>query len=256
MVDPISHAKRTVTVRSAPRGKKPSWGRFAPTMLGYELCQRIRRVLTEDVTYGYVHDDAWLLVEGYREDFRALLSRGGRALQIEDEGRALWWTFAGGRINHTLKYALAETTGWKVVADNFRLRFEGDGITHASVEAAIGALTQRRFWEARHRRRLRAGAGPHDRQERADLGLAPPPAHAAPAGVRRARRRGADRAAPTSLRADAALVASPRSCRPLSVSQGRSFAGARRNLPSPKRAPCRVARSCLCAGRRSGIKAR
>ncbi len=147
VVDRISHGKRTVTVRPAPRGKKPSWGRFAPKMLGFELCQRIRGVLIEDATYGYLRENATLLLESYREDFRALLSRGGHALQVDDEARALWWTFAGGRINHTLKYALTQTTGWKVVADNFRLRVEGDGITHGTVERAIVDLAREGFWE-------------------------------------------------------------------------------------------------------------
>jgi ATP-dependent Lhr-like helicase len=46
-----------------------------------------------------------------------------------------------------LKYALGHTTGWKIVADNFRLRFEGDGITHGSVERAIVALSEGAFWD-------------------------------------------------------------------------------------------------------------
>jgi hypothetical protein len=106
-----------------------------------------RRLLVDETPHGYVHEDAWQLVEGYREDFRTLLSRGGQTVQIDDQGRALWWTFAGGRINHTLKYALGHTTGWKIVADNFRLRFEGDGITHGSVERAIVALSEGAFWD-------------------------------------------------------------------------------------------------------------
>lgn len=147
VVQQVSHEKRTVIVQPAPRGKKPSWGRFAPKMLSYELCQRIRKVLTEESTYGYVHEDAWQLVEAHRADYQELLRRDGHAVQIDDGDRALWWTFAGGRINHTLKYAIAHTTGWKVVADNFRLRFEGDGITHGSVERAILELAKPELWE-------------------------------------------------------------------------------------------------------------
>ncbi len=55
-----------------------------------------------------------------------LLGRSARPVQVE-AGKAFWWTFAGGRINYTLKYALEVIGGWKVVADNLLLRIEGEG---------------------------------------------------------------------------------------------------------------------------------
>jgi ATP-dependent helicase Lhr and Lhr-like helicase len=67
-------------------------------------------------------------------------------VQIADDGTR-WWTYAGGRINQTLRHAIAEMTGWKVVNDNFRLRFEGDGVSHATVVKAIEALAVPSFWE-------------------------------------------------------------------------------------------------------------
>lgn len=146
LVQEISHRGRTVTVVPSPRGKKPSWGGFVPKMLGLEVCQRIRRLLVEEAEPAYLSDDAAVALRMYREDFAALLRRSGHALQLGDDG-ARWWTFAGGRINHTLKYALTETTGWKIVADNFHLRIEGDGITHGNVEEAILALSVPAFWE-------------------------------------------------------------------------------------------------------------
>ncbi len=142
----ISHRQRTVTVRPAPRGKKPSWGGFAPKLLGFELCQRIRRVLTDDAPIAYLADDAAVsTLAGYRDDYRALLSRTGHAVQLDAQA-ARWWTFAGGRINQTLRLALQHTEGWKIVADNFHLRIEGDGLSHTSVESAIHALSQPTFW--------------------------------------------------------------------------------------------------------------
>ncbi len=146
LVHEISHPQRTVNVVPAPRGKKPSWGGFAPKLLGFELCQRIRRLLVEDSQHAYLSADARETLDGYREDFGELLRRGGEAIQL-DESNARWWTFAGGRINHTLKYALAETSGWKIIADNWHLRIEGDGISHASVEEAILTISLPAFWE-------------------------------------------------------------------------------------------------------------
>ena len=145
LVHSIDHKSRTVSVRPAPRGKQPSWGGFAPKMLGFEVCQRIKKLLCETTEYPYLADCAAAALKLYREDFAALLQRGN-AIQIADDG-ARWWTYAGGRINQTLRHAIAEMTGWKVVNDNFRLRFEGDGVSHAAVVKAIEALAVPSFWE-------------------------------------------------------------------------------------------------------------
>jgi len=145
LVAEISHQQRIVTVRPAPRGKKPSWGGFAPKMLGLEICQRIRKVLGDDAEIPYLSQDAAATLAGYRDDFRELVRRTDHALQLDD-GAARWWTFAGGRINQTLKHALTQTTGWKIVADNLHLRLEGDGIQHGTVEQAILDISTRAFW--------------------------------------------------------------------------------------------------------------
>ena len=59
---------------------------------------------------------------------RGVLSseRGG----IEfDDGEIRWWTFAGGRINATLRYALEAVGGdWKVIPDNFLIKVRGEDL--------------------------------------------------------------------------------------------------------------------------------
>lgn len=145
LVQVIDHKQRTVGVRPSPRGKQPSWGGFVPKMLGFEVCQRIKQLLCETVEYPYLSESAAAALRSYREDFAALLQRGN-AIQIAADG-VRWWTYAGGRINQTLRYAIAEVTGWKVVSDNFRLRFEGDGVSQAAVVKAIEALAVPSFWE-------------------------------------------------------------------------------------------------------------
>lgn len=144
-VDRVNHEERTVAVREAPAGLKPSWGGFVPQLLGFELCQRMKRVLTDRTRYPYVDEPGTRHLEEKRADLGELLGRGGFAIQL-DGSTARWWTFAGGRINHTLKYGFEVTCGWKVVADNFQLRIEGDGVGHESVRAAIGKMASLEFW--------------------------------------------------------------------------------------------------------------
>ena len=120
------------------------------------FCQS--RALTESVAERmrgrgidvFVHHSSVSLDER-REDLGELLRRTGAALQLDDAG-AHWWTFAGGRINHTLKYALEWLGGWKVIVDNFELRITGDGVNFATVEEAISRMKQDGFWDAEQTR--------------------------------------------------------------------------------------------------------
>jgi ATP-dependent Lhr-like helicase len=146
-VEHVNHKDRIVRVREAPRGQKPSWGGFLPQHLGFELCQRMRRVLMEDVAYPYVDQAGMASIAARRADLGQLLrgAGGGLPCQIAERAGHLW-TFAGGQINHTLKYAIELTTGWKVIADNIQLRVEGAGVTHATLDEAIEKLRAPAFW--------------------------------------------------------------------------------------------------------------
>jgi len=151
-VERVSHEDREVVVRDAPGGTKPAWGGYIPQHLGFEVSQRIGRVITEDVRYPYVDEAGFRHISERRADLGELLRRPGHAIQL-DGSTACWWTFAGGRVNHTLKYGFEVIEGWKVVADNFQLRIEGDGIGHESVRRAIGRLATKAFWDEPDTRR-------------------------------------------------------------------------------------------------------
>ncbi len=151
-VERVAHDDRVVVVREAPGGAKPSWGGFIPQHLGFDLCQRMKRVLTDSTRYPYVDEPGSKHIEEKRGDLGELLRRPGHAVQI-DGSVARWWTFAGGRVNHTLKYGFEVAEGWKVLPDNFQLRIEGDGITHESVRRALGKMATAAFWDAPDTRR-------------------------------------------------------------------------------------------------------
>jgi hypothetical protein len=119
----------------------------------------MKGVLTETVRYPYVDEPGWRHIEEKRGDLGELLRRSGAAVQIDD-GVARWWTFAGGRVNHTLKYGLEVAEGWKVVADNFQLRIEGNWIGHESVRVAIEKMARAEFWDAPEMRRAVLGRLP------------------------------------------------------------------------------------------------
>lgn len=161
VVDHVVHADREVHVRSAPAGKKPTWGGFMPRFLGREVCERIRALLEGDQKPGYLDDQAKKALEELRADLGPLLRGAGPSVQVDAEGYAVWWTYAGGRINHTLKYALEVSQGWKVVAENFFVKLAGDGVNHTSVEAAVRELSVLGFWTEERVAAMRARIPPY-----------------------------------------------------------------------------------------------
>jgi ATP-dependent Lhr-like helicase len=140
----LNHEERVVRVREAPRGKKPSWGGFVPQFLGFEVCQEMKRVLATDDDYPFVDTKGKAALAEWRDDLGKLLSSTDSLLA--DGAQVTWWTFAGGRINQTLKYALEWQNGWKAVPDNFSIRIEGDGVSHETVRAALAKMAVPEFW--------------------------------------------------------------------------------------------------------------
>jgi ATP-dependent Lhr-like helicase len=143
----LDHKERTVVVREAPRGQKPSWGGFLPQILGFEICQEVRQIIVDTVEYAYVDKPSYAAIESWRADLGDLLRRSHSFAVQQDDRAVRLWTFAGGRINHTLKYAIELIGGWKAVADNFALRIDGDGVSHATVDAALKKMRKAGFWE-------------------------------------------------------------------------------------------------------------
>lgn len=157
----VLHSEREVQVTPAPAGKKPTWGGYLPQFLGREVCQRIRELLVDDKVPGYLDEAAAKALTELRADLGPLLTAAGPTVQLTSEGTALWWNYAGGKINHTLKFALEATQGWKVAADNFFLKIAGDGVTHATVEAALRELAPDSWWSEERLTKLRARIPPY-----------------------------------------------------------------------------------------------
>lgn len=151
LVEHVNHEDKLVRVREAPRGQKPAWGRYVPALLGFDLCQQMKRVLTGVESVPYVDAAGMHALQARREDLGSALRRP-LALQ-DDDGLLRWWTFAGGKINHTLKYALEVSRDWKVVADNFELRISGPGVSDGAVRAAAAEMAGAAFWEKPDTRR-------------------------------------------------------------------------------------------------------
>jgi ATP-dependent Lhr-like helicase len=143
----VNHDERLVRVRPAPRGKKPSWGGYLPQFLGFDVCQEMKAVLVGDDDLPYLDAKAKAALAEWRGDLGALLKRAGNDMQF-DGTTLTWWTFAGGRINQTLKYAIEWKGSWKVSPDNFAVKITGDGVGFDAVEKVLAELRAPGFWSA------------------------------------------------------------------------------------------------------------
>jgi DNA invertase Pin-like site-specific DNA recombinase len=152
LVVAVDHKERLVRVKPAPRGKKPSWGGFVPQFLGRDVCQEMRAVLAGEAEYDFLDAKAKSSLGDWREQLGPLLRRSGDAMQFDGD-TLTWWTFAGGRINQTLKYALECKAGWRVTPDNFALRMEGAGVGFREAERILADLRRPEAWQAAEFRR-------------------------------------------------------------------------------------------------------
>lgn len=141
----VQHGDRRIVVQRAPRGKKPTWGGFLPNFLGFDICQKIAHVLTSDEDYRYLHNNARKTLARARETHSKTLRPNGSGVEY-DGGELRWWTFAGGRINQTLRYAL-EAIGpkWKVIPDNYMIKIRGE-LDGEHLREAQETMQDPEFW--------------------------------------------------------------------------------------------------------------
>jgi ATP-dependent Lhr-like helicase len=144
-INQINHNERRIQVEPAPQGKEPTWGGILPQFLGVELCQKIKELLCDVRDLPYLRGRAQELLQEERSELDGVIRHHYGGFVIDDDS-ILWWTFAGGRINSTLRYALQAVTGWRIQADNFSLRIRGNDLTQGLLEEKIKHLQDAEFW--------------------------------------------------------------------------------------------------------------
>ncbi|MFT5686602.1 MAG: ATP-dependent Lhr-like helicase [Myxococcota bacterium] len=140
----IHHNDRLISVQPAAWGIEPSWGGFAPQFLTAELCGEIRAVLKDTAEPSYLHPGVVPHLRERRAQFAEIMERPGGI--VWEPGDIRWWTFAGGRINTTLQFALRDLGDWKVTADNFTVRVRSEATAHGEFMAARRMLREPGFW--------------------------------------------------------------------------------------------------------------
>jgi ATP-dependent helicase Lhr and Lhr-like helicase len=140
----IHHPERKVEVTAAPQGGKPKWGEFMLDILSWEICQEIASILSSTGDISYLDANAHIALTNCRID---LGRHTGNKIYWESD-LAIWWTFAGQRINQALKYGLEYLYDWKIKVDNFNLSIAGDTLNSSALATAIEQILEPEFWQA------------------------------------------------------------------------------------------------------------
>jgi ATP-dependent Lhr-like helicase len=152
----VNHQEKRVTVMPAPAGRKPTWLGYVPQFLGYKICREMAAILSDLRPLPYLSERAAESLREQRKERGNALRAPGFAIEVHEDEEFLW-TFAGGAVNTTIKYALDLLFGWKVTGDNFRLKVirphQADQLT---VPQALEKLADPATWQdPEFQRRLR-----------------------------------------------------------------------------------------------------
>lgn len=145
MVKRIEFEQKTIIVDKAPAGKAPKWGGYAPRLLNYHLCRKIKQVYSETVNYPYLDESAKLKLLALRQD-RYFLGDHFAPL-YEDDKQLHWWTFAGGRVNNTLKYTLQHLLGCQVIANNYEIKVKLEECGEVALRSCLKEMVHASFWQ-------------------------------------------------------------------------------------------------------------
>ena len=140
-IELINHSERIIKTTPAPRGKQPSWGGMLPQFLSFAVCQKIKEILLSTQQIPYIKSKVGDILNEERAYAQEHLARS--QLVIDDD-KHRWYTYAGGRINATLKHALRVIGNWQTTSNNFFLEVKNANTTE--LQQAIEKISKISFW--------------------------------------------------------------------------------------------------------------
>jgi ATP-dependent Lhr-like helicase len=144
-VERIEWKKKVVFVSRAKSGQIPKWGGISPVFLSYELCRKKRDLIVDDRTLPFLDPVGQKEWDAMRQDQRKLLASAFAPHERDDKG-ILWYTFAGGTVNNTLRFALRVELDVEVQATNETVKILDNEISEPAFEALIARMAVPDYW--------------------------------------------------------------------------------------------------------------
>lgn len=146
-VERIEWKKKVVHVSRATGGRVPQWGGISPMFLGYQLCRMKRRILISHDQLPYLQDDGQEYLQELRDDQGQFLTSAFAPAEADEKGIA-WWTYAGGYVNNTLRYALLAEFGERaqVQATDEFVRIVSESIPESEFWTLVDRMGHEQYW--------------------------------------------------------------------------------------------------------------
>lgn len=147
-VERIEWKKKVVHVTRATGGRVPQWGGIRPSFLNYQLCRMERELLISAEEIPYLDADAEAYLQEVRQDKGEFLRSAFAPVEADEKG-ITWWTYAGGYVNNTLRYAFRVALGERaeVQATNRTVRLLSETLPVTEFWQLVDAMTLDGYWE-------------------------------------------------------------------------------------------------------------
>jgi ATP-dependent helicase Lhr and Lhr-like helicase len=147
-VERIEWKKKVVHVSRATGGTVPKWGGINPAFLGYELCRTERAVLVSADDLPYLDADGQAYLDQLRDDRGSLLAQVFAPAESDENG-ITWWTYAGGRVNNTLRYAFRVELGERaeIQATNEKVRIVSETVPESEFWNIVDRMGEDSYWD-------------------------------------------------------------------------------------------------------------
>jgi len=145
-VERIEWKKKVVHVLPCSGGKVPQWGSINPSFLSFKLCRKMRDVLVSDSDYSYLDVEAKELLKDLREDQQQFLGSRYAPVEYDDKGM-IWWTWAGGHINNTLRAVLMMELNAEVQAKNESITIKNDHLRPEDYDKILKKISNPAYWD-------------------------------------------------------------------------------------------------------------
>lgn len=144
-IERIEWAKKKVVVGKAPSGKIPRWGGLSPRFTGYELTRKKRDILVGEDEAPFLSDDARVWLGSLRSGKGAALAKAFAPIEQDEKGLQ-WHTWAGGRVNNTIRHALKLELATEVQATDDTVRIVSESVSWNDFCAAIEKIECPGYW--------------------------------------------------------------------------------------------------------------
>ena len=146
-IERIDWMKKYVTVYRSPHGIIPKWGGISPKYLSYTIMRKIRDLIIKDESLSYIDVNSSEVLNNIRLEKKEFLLNSFAPLEIDERG-IQWFTYAGGFVNNTIRFAfLIEGISDEIQSNNTSIKINKENINLEKILIIVQKISKLEYWE-------------------------------------------------------------------------------------------------------------